>query len=61
MFSSCNPQIFAVRHILYTVNRFSEHFHTDKVAPSSDRCCIESVVPPGDHCFTETVAPYSDQ
>ena len=31
MFSSCNPKLFAVRHIHYPVNPSSEHFHTEAV------------------------------
>ena len=71
MFSSCNPEFFAVRHIHYPVNPSSDHFHTDGAVPCSDHCCtvlpsrdhysiIETVAPSGDHCFPETVAPSSD-
>ena len=49
MFSSCNPNLFAVRHIHYPVNPSSDHFHTDAVVPSSDHCRIDTVLPPSDH------------
>ena len=69
MFSSCNPKFFAVRHIHYPVNPFSDHFHTDAVATSNDHrqlaiitafYCITTVASSGDHGLTETVAPSSD-
>ena len=60
---SCNPKLFAVRHIHYPVNPSSDHFHTvtDAVLPSSDHCCIDTVLTPSDHYFIETVAPPGDQ
>ena len=67
MFSSCNPMFFAVRHIHYPMNTFSDHFHTDAVVPSSDNCrtpsghyCIETVSPSGDHYCFDIVLPSSD-
>ena len=60
MFSSCNLQFFAVRHIYYSVNPSSDHFHTSAVVPSSAHCCTETVAPSGDHCITETVSPSID-
>ena len=70
MFSSCNLKFSAVRHIHYPVNPSSDHFHTDAVVPSSDRCrielppsdqyCIDTVASSGDHCLTDTVAPSCD-
>ena len=59
-FSSCNPKFFSVRHIHYPVNLFSEHFHTDVVVPSSDRCRTETVLTPSDHYCIETAAPSGD-
>ena len=60
MFSSCNTNFFAVRHIPYPVNPSSDHFHTDAVVPSSDHCRTESVLPPSDQYCIETVAPSGD-
>ena len=57
MFSSCNPKFFAVRHIHYTVNPSSDHFHTDAVVPPSDHCRTNAVLPPSDHYCIETVVP----
>ena len=60
MFSSCNPKLFAVRHIQYPVNPSSDHFHTDAVVSSSDHYCIETVAPSGDHYCIDIVVPSSD-
>ena len=60
MFSSCNPKLFAVRHIHYPVNPSSGNCHTDTVVPSSDHCRTEAVLPPSDHYCIETVAPCGD-
>ena len=49
MFSSCNPKLFAVRHIHYPVNPSSDHFYTAAVVPSSDHCRTETIAPSGDH------------
>ena len=59
-FSSCNPKLFAVRHIHYLVNPSSDHFYTDAVVPSSDHCRTETVLPPSDRYCIETVAPSGD-
>ena len=52
MFSSCNPQFFAVRNI--------RHFHTDAVVPSIDHCRTQAVLPPSGHYCIEIVAPSGD-
>ena len=59
-FSSCNPKLFAVRHIHHPVNTSSYHFHTDEVVPSSDHCHTQTVLPPSDHYCIETVSPSGD-
>ena len=61
MFSSCNPKLFAVRNIHYSLNTFSYHFDTDAVVPSSDHCRTQAVLPPRGHFCIETVAPSGDQ
>ena len=40
MFSSSNPNVFAVRNIYYPVNTSSDNFHTDGVVSSSDHSAI---------------------
>ena len=74
MFSSCNPEFFAVRHIHYPVNPSNDYFHTDAVVPSSDHCRTEIVLPPviisalrvetvapsGEHYCIDLVVPSSD-
>ena len=60
MFSSCIPKFFAVRNIHYSLNTFSDYFHTDAVVPSSDHCRTQAVLPPRGHFCTETVSPSSD-
>ena len=60
MISSCNPKLFAVRHIQYPVSPSSDHFHTDAVVPSIDHCRAEPVLPPSDHYCIYIVAPYGD-
>ena len=69
MFSFCNPQSCAIRHIHHLVIPSSDHngtetaaspgdhFFTETVAPSSDHYCIDMVVSSSDHCNIETVAP----
>ena len=57
---SCNPKLFAIRHIHCSVNPSSDHFHTDALVPSSDHCRTETVLPPSDHYYIETVAPSGD-
>ena len=57
MFSSCKPKFFAVRHIHYPVNPFSDHSPTDAVVPSSDHFRTDIVLPPSDHYCIQTVAP----
>ena len=54
MLSSCNPKLFAVRHIHYPVNPPNDYFHTDAVVPSSDHCHTEIVLPPSDHYYIES-------
>ena len=57
VFSSCNPQLFAVRHIHNPVNPSNDHSHTDAVVPSSDHCFTEIVLPPSDHyCIDSLVS-----
>ena len=64
VFSSCNPELFAVRHSHHPVSAgvvtSSEHCCTKTVLTSSEHYCMETVAPSGDHCFTETVAPSSN-
>ena len=60
MFSSCNPNFFAVRHIHYPANQSRDHLNTYAVVPSSDHCRTETVLPPGDHYCFDTVAPSGD-
>ena len=60
MFSSCNPKLFAVKHIHYPVNPSSDNFHTDAVVPSSDHYRTETVLPPSEHYCIETVVPSGD-
>ena len=57
IFSSCNPKLFAVRHIHYPVNPSSAHFQTDAVVPSSDHSRMDAVLPPIDHYCIDTVEP----
>ena len=60
MFSSCNPKLFAFRHIHYPVNPSSDHVHTDAVMPSIDHCRTEAVLPPSDHYCIATLALSGD-
>ena len=57
MFSSCNPKLFAVRHIHYLLHPSRDHFHADAAVPSSDNCRIETVMPPSDQYCIDIVAP----
>ena len=68
MFSSCNPKLFAVKHIHYpvTISTPMQWCHleinccTETVLSPSDHYCIETVAPPGDHYCINIAVPSSD-